>query len=131
MAYGLKIEGVEDLQRAFGSKLLQVEKLIEKDVDEGADRIKADAKRRAPKDKHNLEKAIDKNKVWNKSGKISIFVGIKINEIFKKADSWYARHQEKGTSKMRARPYLRPSLNENKKKIKSKIESDLRGVLNI
>jgi HK97 gp10 family phage protein len=131
MAYRFKIEGVENLQRAFGHKLSQIEKVIEKDVDEGADKIKADAKRRAPKKEHNLEEAIDKNKVWNKNGKISIFVGIKINEIFKKADSWYARHQEIGTSKMRARPYLRPSLNENKKKIKSKIESDLRGVLNI
>lgn len=129
MAYGIKIEGVENLQRAFDAKCLQIEKIIEKDLDEGADRVKADARRRAPKKTHKLERAIDKNKVLNKDGSISVFVGIQINETFKKADGGYARHQEIGTSKMKARPYLRPALNENKKQIKSKIESDIRGVL--
>ena len=52
-----------------------------------------------------------------------------MNDIFKKADGWYARMQEKGTSKMRARPYLRPAFDENKAQIKQEIEAAIKEVL--
>ena len=131
MAFSFKIEGVEDLQKAFEKKRKEVEEVFKKDLPKGADKVLADAKNRAPKGTtHNLEDAIEKNELWNRGGKWSIYVGIAVNDVFTKADGWYARMQEIGTSKMPAHPYLKPALNENKKQIQNRIESDIKAVIN-
>jgi len=129
MAYTVKIEGLSELNKAIEEKKKQLAEKLKEDVDKGADLVKASAKQKAPKDTHDLENSIDKNEVWDKNGRISIFVGIQINEVFKKPDAWYARMQEKGTSKMRAHPFLRPAFDENKNQIRQNIEADLKEVL--
>jgi HK97 gp10 family phage protein len=129
MGFKVEIDGIQNLYKAFEAKRKEIAEIIKKDVDEGADKIIATAKEKAPKDKHNLENAIDKNEVWDKNNKISVSVGIQINDVFKKADGWYARMQEKGTSKMKAHPYLRPALNKHKKEIHGQIENDIKRVL--
>jgi len=129
MAYGWKIEGISQLQNAFEKKRQEIEKIIMEGVGKGADTVKASAKSKAPKDEHNLENAIDRDEVWNKNGKISAHVGIKVEGLFNEADGRYAKMQEFGTSKMQANPYLRPALNENKKSINDEIVSKLKGIL--
>ena len=130
MAYGFKITGIENIQRAFNEKQKEIKGVFKKDMESGADKIVSSAKSKAPKGAtHNLEAAINKNEFWDKNGKMSIYVGIQINEVFTKADGWYARMQEKGTSKMRAHPYLRPAFNENKASINNAIVEDLKGIL--
>ena len=104
-------------------------KWLQNVVDRGADKVKAAAIRKAPEKSGDLKRSIDKNEVWDRAGKISIYVGVQVNDIFKKADGWYARMQEKGTSKMRARPYLRPAFDENKAQIKQEIEAAIKEVL--
>ena len=130
MSFGYKIEGLTNLRQKIEEKRKEVGEVFNKDLDSGADAIVASAKSKAPKGAtHNLENAIGKNEVWLRNGKYSIYVGIQINEVFTKADGWYARMQEFGTSRMAARPYLRPAFNEQKAKINNDIVNDLKGIL--
>jgi HK97 gp10 family phage protein len=129
MAFNIKIEGELDIQKAFESKEEAVKNMIIRDLDEGADMVIASAKDRVHRVTGHLQDSIDKNEVVDKNGIIDVYVGIAKNEWFSKEDKYYPRFVEKGTSKMRARPYLRPALNENKKQIQSKIESDLKGII--
>ena len=129
MAYTIKIEGIEALDKAIQAKKIELAEKLKNVVDRGADKVKAAAIRKAPEKSGDLKRSIDKNEVWDRTGKISIYVGVQVNDIFKKADGWYARMQEKGTSKMRARPYLRPAFDENKAQIKQEIEAAIKEVL--
>ena len=130
MAYGFKIEGIENIQKAIQEKKAEIKEVFEKGLNEGADKIVASAKSKAPVGATgNLQAAIGKNEFWDRGGKYTIYAGIQVNEVFKKADGWYARMVEKGTSIMKAQPYLRPAFNENKAGINNAIVEDLKGIL--
>ena len=124
----ITFEGIENLQIKLKEKAAEVEKAMMEGADEAADIVKQSAISKAPRKLGNLVRSIDKNKVLNKDGKISVYVGIQKNEIFS-ADGYYARMQEKGTSKMKAHPYLRPALDENRSRINSIITEKVREVI--
>lgn len=129
MAYKITVKGIPELVKAFEEKRKEIEEAVIRDSDEGADIIVASAKSKVHSISHDLEKSINKNEVWDRGGKISIYVGVEVNEVFS-ADGYYARMVEKGTSKMPGgHPYLRPAFNENKKQIQNKIENDLRDII--
>lgn len=129
MPYNFKIEGIEDIQKALESKREEIIEVFRKDLDEGADIIIVSAKSKVHNISGNLSRSISKNEVREKNGKIDVYVGIEKNELFSKEDKYYPRFVEKGTSKAKARPYLRPALNENKAQIQNKIETDLKEVV--
>ena len=129
MAFNFKIEGIEDIQKALEGKREEIVEVFRKDLDEGADIIIVSAKGKVHNISGNLSRSISKNEVREKNGKIDVYVGIEKNELFSKEDKYYPRFVEKGTSKAKARPYLRPALNENKAQIQGKIEADLKEVL--
>lgn len=129
MAYGFTITGLEDIQKKILEKQKEIGMVFETNLNEGADAIVASAKSKAPKLSGDLINAIGKNEVWLRGGKYSIYAGIMINEVFTKADGWYARFQEFGTSKMKAHPYLRPAFDEQKSQINNNIVSDLKEVI--
>ena len=124
----VKFEGIENLQIKLKEKAAEIEKAMMEGADEAADIVKQSAISKAPRKLGNLVTSIDKNEVLNKDGRISVYVGIQKNEIFS-ADGYYARMQEKGTSKMKARPYLRPALDENRSRINSIITEKVREVI--
>ncbi len=125
----VKFEGIENLQIKLKEKAAEIEKAMIEGADEAADIVKQSAISKAPRGKTgNLVRSIDKNQVLNKDGKISVYVGIQKNEVFS-ADGYYARMQEKGTSKMKAHPYLRPALDENRSRINSIITEKVREVI--
>ena len=128
VAYKITIEGIPELMQAFEEKRKEIETAVMEDLDDGADIIVASAKSKVHSISGNLEKAINKNEVQNHGGKISVYVGVEVNEVFS-ADGYYARFVERGTSKMKAHPFLRPAFNENKAQISNKIESDLREII--
>lgn len=130
MPFSFTIEGVENLQKKFDEKRKEVAEVFKKDLAEGANTVLASARSKAPVGvTEHLVSSIAKNEVWDRGGKWSVYVGIEVNEVFTKADGWYARMQEMGTSKMRAQPYLRPALRENQNQIHDNIESDLKEVI--
>jgi HK97 gp10 family phage protein len=124
----VKFEGIENLQIKLKEKAAEIEKAMMEGANEAADIIKQSAESKAPRKLGNLVRSIDKNEVLNKDGRISVYVGIQKNEIFS-ADGYYARMQEKGTSKMKAHPYLRPALDENRSRINSIITEKVREVI--
>jgi len=71
--------------------------------------IQNDAKKRAPYLTGNLKRSIHTEEV----SKNEVRVGTNVE---------YAIHQEYGTKKMAARPYLRPALDENRDKILAKFK---------
>ena len=129
MPYNFKIEGIEDIQKALEGKREEIVEVFRKDLDEGADIIIVSAKGKVHNISGNLSRSISKNEVREKNGRIDVYVGIEKNELFSKEDRYYPRFVEKGTSKAKARPYLRPALNENKAQIQDKIEADLKEVI--
>ena len=129
MSFTFTIKGVENLQKAFADKQKEIQEVFKNDLNEGADIVVASARSKAPVLSGNLQRSINKNEVWVRGGIIDVMVGVEVNEIFSKADGYYARFIEKGTSRMKARPYLRPALNENKVQIQNKIEADLKEVI--
>jgi HK97 gp10 family phage protein len=130
MAFNFSIEGVSDIRKALAGKQKEIEEIFVKDLNEGGDLVLHSARSKAPigATKH-LISSIDKNEIRDKNGIIDVYVGIEKNEWFSKEDKYYPRFIEKGTSKMKARPYLRPALNENKKQIQSKIEADIKELI--
>ena len=126
MAFSFKIEGLDDIQKAFEEKRKEAEEIFKKDINEGADTVISSAKSKVHSISGDLADAINKNEVREKNGIIDIYVGIEKNENFSKEDKYYPRFVEKGTSHAKAHPYLRPALNENKAQILSNIESDLK-----
>ena len=135
MPFSFKIEGVENLQKRFDEKREEVEEVFRKDLDEGADIIIQSAKSKVHSISGHLADSINKNEVREKNGKIDVYVGIEKNEWFSKEDRYYPRFVEighaieKGTSRVKAHPYLRPALNENRKQIQSNIENDIKEVI--
>lgn len=128
MAYKITVEGIPELQKAFEKKRKEIEEKVIEDLDEGADIIVASAESKVHSISGDLERAINKNEVRNRGGKISVYAGVEVNEVFS-ADGYYARFVERGTSKMKAHPYLRPAFNENKAQISNKIERDLKNII--
>jgi len=128
MAFNVKVEGEADIQKALEGKQKEVEEVFIRDLNEGADIVIVSAKSKIHNISGHLSESIDKNEVREKNGKVDIYVGIAKNEWFSKEDKYYPRFVEKGTSKAKAHPYLRPALNENKKQIQSNIEADIKAL---
>jgi len=135
MSFTLKIDGVADLQKAFEEKRKEIEEVIIKDLDEGADVIKTSAKSKVHSISGALKDSINRNKVLNHGGKIDVYIGVDVNQKFTPSGLYGIAVEkghavEKGTSKVPAHPFLRPAFDENKKQIKDKIESDIKEVVN-
>jgi HK97 gp10 family phage protein len=120
MAYTIKVEGVEALQKAFEEKRKEIEQATAETLNECADLVVESAKDKVLVLTGETQRAIDKSEVENKEGVMDIEVGIRNEPPFRK-DGFKARFQEKGTSKQRAHPFLRPALIENKDAINEKM----------
>lgn len=130
MAYGFKITGIENINKAIEEKRAEIKEIFEKGLNEGADRVRAKATSNAPVLSGNLKAAIDKNEFRERNdGIFSIYVGVEVNSVFLSPDGMYARMQETGTSRMPAQPYLRPAFDGEKKGINDSIVNDLKGIL--
>ena len=103
----LKIEGVKDLER----KLAQMSKIMTDDViDKGlkmaSEPMRMSASSKAPKRTGFLSQNIVSE--INKKEKSTIDIG-------PSKAAWYGRLLEFGTTKMRARPFLRPAFDAHKR----------------
>lgn len=87
-------------------------------VNAGAEVIRKDAASRVPVDTRRLKKAIYKKQIREKSNNVqqTFFVGARNGKKYRKADkdAYYWRFLEFGTSKLPARPFLRPAFDTKK-----------------
>jgi len=125
MGYTIKVEGVEALQKAFEEKRKEIEEATAEALNESADLVVESAKSKTWVRTGETQSAIDKSEVLNKEGVMDIAVGIRKEKPFGKS-GFKALFQEKGTSKQKAHPFLRPALLENKDEINEKMTGVLK-----
>ena len=99
---GIKVEGVRKLQQAITTAEGRIDKETIKALREAAKRVRSKQKQLAPTDEGDLRKSITfriRGSRWRRSAEI----GPKLSEK-------YPMFQEYGTARMRANPYVAPSL---------------------
>ena len=116
-----KIEGLAELRQ----KLLTLPKELQKGplrsaVSAGAKVIQDKAKALAAEDTGTLKRAIYRTRSRSMSSAVqeTAIVGVRYGKRFRRRnlDAWYWRFLEFGTSKMAARPFLRPAFDTSKEK---------------
>ncbi len=115
-------KGFEALLERIVSIGQDVDKSAQKALSAGAEVAKAGMVRRVPKDTHNLEHHINVSEPKQDGNFSYVEVGV-LN-----ADADTARYgnaQEYGTSSMPAQPYIRPTMAEDKGKIKKAMRESL------
>ena len=104
---------------------------VEKALVAGALVIMNDAKRRAPVDTGNLRRSIHvgghKGPETPSSGRDLGRVDYQTVQVGTNVE--YAKYQEHGTSKMSARPFLRPALDSNREEAVQEVASSLKQIL--
>lgn len=117
-SYYIKVEGGKELAENLSRIGIKTEEALEPGLDKGGEIVRVDASGRAPRRKGKLAADIAKSKV--EKNKIKIGPG---------KDVWYGKFPELGTSRMSARPYLRPALDENKDEINEAIRIELSKII--
>jgi HK97 gp10 family phage protein len=110
----VKVEGLDELRRA----LIQLPKEIQQkhlraSVSAGARVVQQKARELAPEDTGTLRRAIyrTRSREGSSSEQEMAIVGVRYGRKYRrrKMDAWYWRFHEFGTSKMQARPFIRPA----------------------
>ncbi len=110
--------------KKLGSPKL-IKKVIKKGLRNGSKPIQKEAKRNAPVGKTGQLKKNVKLRAQKRSRK-SIGVNVQVGEGDFKGDQFYAAFIEYGTSKMPARPFMRPAWDKNKDKTKQSILDEIK-----
>ena len=130
----LKIEGLEELQKALAKFPKQSEKMLKEALIPGLAIIASDAKKRAPVDTGRLMSSIGAkaDHVYRDKPAPGILEAKKVgSEIVGKVGSAvvYAAYQEYGTQYQPGKPYMRPALKATKDKVVKEIEKRIAKVL--
>lgn len=107
------VKGISQLQAKLKKLTPEVEAAAKRGVYKAGLKVEGDAKMLAPVDTGALRGSIQ----TNQGAGISAAVTTSLE---------YAPHQEFGTSKMKAQPYLRPALNKNKSNAQKIVSSEIR-----
>ena len=125
--WSIYVDGVEDLARMFRSMGDAAESILDEAAKKAAEIVLTDAKNKVPVNTGKLKASLDiKPEKRRRPTKAAYQV---YSKGVSKGGVRYAFAVEGGTSKMPARPFLRPALDENKDKIKDTISDELiRGI---
>lgn len=116
----VKIEGDKELEAALNRLDASVrgEHLAEA-ARKGAEIVREEASRRAPRRTGNLARNIVARATLMTGDRAEISVG-------PNKDAWYGALVEVGTKHARARPYLRPAIDESKEEVERAVRDELR-----
>lgn len=131
----MQVFGLDELSKKLKEMPIKLAKNgLRAAVNAGAEVIRKDAVARVPVLTGRLKKAIYKKQIREQSNNVqqTFFVGARNGKKYRKAnkDAYYWRFLEFGTSKMAAKPFLRPAFDTKKtqavdaiaKKLKERIE---------
>lgn len=119
----VSIEGGEELlKRLQGLPDAAAGKAMDAALMAGAEIVRADASRRAPRRTGKLSESIVAELKTGKSGRKSAVIGP--NE-----EAFYGSFVELGRKNQAAQPYLRPALDENKDTVQRAIADELRSAI--
>lgn len=113
------LTGDRELDRLLASvEAKKVKPALRKGAREGAKETAAQAKANVPTDSGALKRSI-KVRALKRSRKTKHLVGARVvtGEGLFKGDNYYGGFVEFGTSKMKAKPYLRPAANQSKQRV--------------
>lgn len=118
------LDGVDELD----SKLRRLAdrasgNIVKEAATAGAEVIAEEAQRLAPKDTGLLSESIDEQPKRLQVGRAQIDIG-------PSREAWYGQLLEKGTSKMPAKPFLRPAFDSQKEAAVAAVRDVLRKLLN-
>lgn len=125
----IKIEGANKIIAELKKKNVDFVRLLEEGLIKSGELVRDRAKDKAPFRKGKLKSAIACGDLELKRDKVKIDIGIDTSIKPFSKDGYYARFQERGTSKMRAHPYLRPALDESKNDVNNIIGRKLKEAL--
>ncbi len=115
----IDVEGADDLVQMFDELGLAAEEILDQATKNAAEIVLADAKRKVPVRTGALRASLDIKAEKNKKPTKKVY------RVFSKGvrsgGVRYAFAVENGTSKMSARPFLRPALDNNKNQIKDEM----------
>jgi HK97 gp10 family phage protein len=109
----VELKGVPEFISNLKAQSVEIQKAVSDDIQKGGLSIERDAKLKAPVDTGALKSSIH----YEQTGEFSCNISDGV---------LYGVFQEYGTSKMRAQPFMRPSVEKNKPVIEEKIARDLR-----
>ena len=124
-----EIKGLEGLIKTLNSLPDKLEnKIIRAAVRKGANVVRDKARQNVPKDTGNLQKSIITSGA-KVSGKIAFRVSLKQRKTKNSKDPYYGRFVEFGTSKMPAKPFMRPALDESENEVLDVVVNDIKSKL--
>lgn len=121
-----EIKGLEEVLKKLYELPTKLEKkVLRSAVRKGAVMIRDKARGYAPTDTGNLKKSIV---VMNKriDGKIALKVGVLKRKSKNSKDPFYARFVEFGTSKMVAKPFMRPAFDASSDDVLEVVVNDIK-----
>lgn len=123
----LRVEGVENIIRALQQADEEFQKELHDLISECAEIVFREADARVPilsgKARHTLRIEVGKNK------KGIFYANVVVGNGTGKSDPYYITFYELGTSKQEPRPFMRPSLDKSKRKIRKHLIEGLREVV--
>jgi HK97 gp10 family phage protein len=127
----VKVEGMEALKREFAKLPQELHaKALRLAVNAAAGVVRKQAMTTAPVDTRVLRKAIYQTRSRSESSasQETAIVGIRFGKKYRRRgmDAWYWKFIEFGTSKLSARPFLRPAFESTKSKQVDAIVARLR-----
>ena len=138
----VKVKGIEELKKNIENLVVDLGKQNRRVFNREADKLLRIMKSKAPKDKLNIVDAIRKKTWKDEEGVIGIVIGItkegaKAHPEFSvgKGDkSYYPASQEYGWEHPKgvfhkARPYIRPTFDENVNGLKIRVRKEYKGVI--
>jgi HK97 gp10 family phage protein len=116
--------GMEELFNQLDSLGEDASKALKEAVMKGAEIVREDASRRAPRRTGKLSQSIIIESAEVEPDYVSVKIG-------PNKEAFYGRFVEMGTSKMPAKPFLRPAWDANKENVKKIISDELKGRLGL
>jgi HK97 gp10 family phage protein len=131
----VKIEGLEQLKKNIANLTSELEREGKQTLTAEADRLVRVMRQKAPKDRHNLERAISK-RIWkDKEGVIGIVAGVEGGHPeFHSNKGYYPASQEYGWEYPKGvfhppHPYIRPAFDENKARMRNRLRDAYKRVI--
>ena len=122
----LKVEGVDEVVKALRQANAEIEKELRDLISEAAEIVFREADSRVPiksgKARHTLRIEIGE-------GKRGFYANVVIGNGIGKEDPFYITFYEFGTSRQPPRPFMRPSLDKSKTKIRKLLVEGLRRIV--
>lgn len=127
--FEIKLEGAKELEKKLKSLEPKIaKKLVRQSLRKAAKPILAVARTKCPVDTGTLKKSIKIRAMRRKKNSFGVLVGTALKWFT--GDTFYGAFVEFGTSKMSARPFMRPAFDEKKGEAEEILKQEITSGIN-